>query len=123
MTEPTEPLPSSTNEESPKKQKIVGPMDLVYSGGPIAGVIDWGDLAVGDRATDLAALSYLLPEQHLRQQALVAHGEMSEAILTRAKGWAILFGVILLDSGLVDHVQHATIGQKIPQCIAQASVM
>jgi hypothetical protein len=33
MTEPTERLPSSANEEPPKKQKIVDPMDLVYSGG------------------------------------------------------------------------------------------
>ncbi len=86
----------------------------------IIGVIDWGDLAVGDRATDLAAFWYLFPEQHLRQPAIKAYGEVSEATLARAKGWAILFGVVLLDSGLVDHSQYAVIGQKILQCVDQS---
>ncbi|WP_218081250.1 aminoglycoside phosphotransferase family protein [Anthocerotibacter panamensis] len=96
------------------------PRNILVDKSGVTGVIDWGDLTAGDRATDLAALWYLFPEQHVRQQALDAYGEVSEATLTRAKGWAILFGVILLSSGLVDHAQHATIGQKILQCIAQA---
>lgn len=85
----------------------------------ITGVIDWGDLATGDRATDLAAFWSLFPEQHLRQFAIETYGNVSEATLARAKGWAILFGVVLLDSGLVDQPQHAALGQKILQCVAQ----
>lgn len=96
------------------------PRNILVDQDSITGVIDWGDLAAGDRATDLAALWSLFPEQHLRQQALVAYGEVSEATLARAKGWAILFGVILLDSGLVDHPQQALIGQKILRCVVQA---
>ncbi len=96
------------------------PRNLLVDKGGFTGVIDWGDLAAGDRATDLAALWCLLPEQHLRQQAIDAYGEVSEATVSRAKGWAILFGVVLLDSGLVDHSQHAAIGQKILQYVAQA---
>jgi aminoglycoside phosphotransferase (APT) family kinase protein len=93
------------------------PRNILVNESGITGVIDWGDVAMGDRATDLAALWCLFPEQHLRQQALVAYGEVSEATLTRAKGWAILFGVVLLDSGLVDHAPHAAIGRKILQSI------
>lgn len=96
------------------------PRNILVDKGGITGVIDWGDLAVGDRATDLAAFWYLFPEQHLRQLAIDAYGEVSEATSARAKGWAILFGVVLLDSGLVDYSQHAVIGQKILQCVAQA---
>lgn len=95
------------------------PRNILVDECGITGVIDWGDLAQGDRATDLAALWYLFPQQHLRQQAMDAYGEVSEVTLARAKGWAILFGVVLLDSGLVDHPQHAAIGQKILQCVAQ----
>lgn len=96
------------------------PRNILVDRGGITGVIDWGDLAAGDRATDLAAFWYLFPEQHLRQLAIDAYGEVSEATLARAKGWAILFGVVLLDSGLVDHSPHAAIGQKILQCVAQS---
>jgi aminoglycoside phosphotransferase (APT) family kinase protein len=96
------------------------PRNILVDRGDITGVIDWGDLTAGDRATDLAALWYLFPERYLRQQAIDAYGEVSEATLARTRGWAILFGVILLDSGLVDHSQHAEIGQKILHCIAQA---
>jgi aminoglycoside phosphotransferase (APT) family kinase protein len=83
-------------------------------------VLDWGDLAVGDRATDLAALWSLFPERDLRQRAIATYGQISEATLTRARGWAILFGVVLLDSGLVDCPEHAAIGKKILDCVAQA---
>jgi aminoglycoside phosphotransferase (APT) family kinase protein len=96
------------------------PRNILADKDSITGVIDWGDLTVGDRATDLATLWCLFPNQHLRQQAIDAYGELSEATLSRAKGWAILFGVVLLDSGLVNHSQHAEIGRKILHCVAQA---
>jgi aminoglycoside phosphotransferase (APT) family kinase protein len=96
------------------------PRNILVDKGGLTGVIDWGDLTAGDKATDLAALWCLFPEQHLRQQAIDVYGEVSEATLSRAKGWAILFGVVLLDSGLVDRSHHAGIGQKILHCVAQA---
>jgi aminoglycoside phosphotransferase (APT) family kinase protein len=96
------------------------PRNILVEKGGITGIIDWGDLAAGDRSTDLAALWYLFPEKHLREQVIDAYGEVSQETLARARGWAILFGVVLLDSGLVDHSQHAAIGQKILQCVAQS---
>ncbi|MGB3294637.1 MAG: phosphotransferase [Phormidesmis sp.] len=95
------------------------PRNILVDRRSITGVIDWGDLAVGDCATDLAALWCLFPNQHLRQQAIDAYEEVSAATLTRAKGWAIFFGVGLLDSGLVNHPQHAALGQRILQSVAQ----
>ncbi|MGC1308728.1 MAG: aminoglycoside phosphotransferase family protein [Phormidesmis sp.] len=95
------------------------PRNILIDSHNITGVIDWGDLAAGDCATDLAAFWCLFPNQYLRQQAIDAYGEVSEATLARAKGWAILFGVALLDSGLVDNPQHAAIGQNILRYVAQ----
>jgi aminoglycoside phosphotransferase (APT) family kinase protein len=96
------------------------PRNILVDKDGITGIIDWGDLATGDRATDLAALWCLFPEKHLREQVIDAYGEMSQETLARARGWAIFFGIVLLDSGLVDHPQHAAIGQKILQCVAQS---
>jgi aminoglycoside phosphotransferase (APT) family kinase protein len=96
------------------------PRNILVDKGGITGIIDWGDLAVGDRSTDLAALWCLFPEKRLREQVIDTYGEVSEETLARARGWAILFGVVLLDSGLVDHSQHAAIGQKILKCVAQS---
>ena len=31
----------------------------------------------------------------------------------RAKGWAVFFGVILLDTGLVNSPRHAKVGERI----------
>jgi aminoglycoside phosphotransferase (APT) family kinase protein len=97
------------------------PRNILVDEGGITGVIDWGDLAAGDRATDLAALWCLFPDRQLRQQAIDVYGGVSAATLARAKGWATLFGVVLLDSGLVDRSQHAEIGLKILHCVARSS--
>ena len=93
------------------------PRNILVDSCNVTGIIDWGDLSVGDRATDLAAFWFLFPEPHLRKQAITAYGEISEATLVRAKGWAIFFGVVLLDSGLVNHPQQAVMGQKILQWV------
>lgn len=78
--------------------------------GQLCGVIDWGDITVGDPATDLACLWMLLDEPAARQSALSAYEIEDQALVQRAIGWAILFGVLLLDTGLVDHAEHAAMG-------------
>ncbi|NTW00978.1 MAG: phosphotransferase, partial [Oscillochloris sp.] len=70
-------------------------------------------------ATDLAAIWMLFPEPGDRQDALAAYAPLSEATLRRAKGWAVLFGVMLLDSGLIDSVHHAVIGERILRRVAE----
>lgn len=81
--------------------------------GSITAILDWGDLCVGDRATDLAAIWMLLPTPRSRAEAIDAVTRATGATAhtwRRARGWCVLFGVALLDTGLVDHPRHATMG-------------
>jgi aminoglycoside phosphotransferase (APT) family kinase protein len=87
--------------------------NVLVENGVITGIIDWGDITSGDVATDLAAIWSLFSEPHARQKALSEYADISEATLQRAKGWAILFGVVLLDTGLIDHPRHARMGEQI----------
>ncbi len=95
------------------------PRNILVENGVITGIIDWGDITSGDVATDLAAIWMLFGDPLCRRQALQTYGTVSEATLRRAKGWAVLFGVILLDTGLVDNPQHMAIGQKTLARIAE----
>jgi len=87
--------------------------NALVENGIITGIIDWGDITSGDVATDLAAIWMLFSEQTARQKALSEYADISEATLQRAKGWAALFGVVLLDTGLIDHPRHARMGEQI----------
>ena len=78
----------------------------------LSAVIDWGDLANGDRATDLAAVWMWLPNGESRALAMAAYGG-STATWQRARGWAVLFGVVLLETGLADNPPHAAMGERI----------
>ncbi|WP_419940573.1 aminoglycoside phosphotransferase family protein [Candidatus Palauibacter sp.] len=67
------------------------PSNLIVRGGILTGVIDWGDLAAGDVATDLAAVWMLFEDRHARSACLASYGA-PEALVVRAMGWAIFFG-------------------------------
>ena len=88
------------------------PRNILVEKGVITGIIDWGDMTSGDIATDLASIWMLFSHQHTRQHVLTEYAHVSEATLQRAKGWAILFGVVLLDTGLIDNSRHAAIGER-----------
>jgi len=61
----------------------------------LAAVIDWGDLAAGDPASDLAAVWMLLPDRAERAAAMETYGG-DEALWARARGWAAMMSVLLL---------------------------
>jgi len=82
---------------------------VVAKDGKITGIIDWGDMTSGDRATDLAAVWMLFPDRIARTRALIDYGADTDTVL-RAKGWAVLFALMLLDTGIQDHPRHAAIG-------------
>lgn len=88
------------------------PRNVLMKGGKINAVIDWGDMCAGDPATDLAALWMLLPSPDSRALAINIY-RPSPATLRRAKGWAITWGLLLLDTGRVDNREHAEIGENI----------
>jgi aminoglycoside phosphotransferase (APT) family kinase protein len=86
--------------------------NILVENGAIAGIIDWGDITSGDIATDLASIWMIFSDRNVRQQAIAEYGNVSDATLQRALGWAILFGVVLLDTGLVDNPRHAVMGER-----------
>ena len=84
---------------------------LVYKG-KITAVIDWGDISSGDRATDLASIWMLFPDQLARREVISSLPHLSDATWQRARGWAILFAILLLDTGMVNEPRHADIGRQ-----------
>ncbi|MEQ1785146.1 MAG: aminoglycoside phosphotransferase family protein [Hyphomonadaceae bacterium] len=86
--------------------------------GRLAGVIDWGDICAGDAAVDLCSVWGILPDASARAAALAAYAP-DDALLARARGWAILFGATLYENGLVDDPRHAAIGEATLRRLAE----
>ena len=76
------------------------PRNILCVGGRIEGVIDWGDMAQGDRASDLAAVWMLLPTPEARRRAMTACATADLDTWARARGWAVLYAAIFLDAAL-----------------------
>jgi aminoglycoside phosphotransferase (APT) family kinase protein len=69
---------------------------LVDPEGGLSGVIDWGDVHLGDRAIDLSiAFTFLPPEA--RGTFWAAYGSPAEEIQRRARFRALHYGVVLLE--------------------------
>ena len=96
------------------------PGNVLTAQGRITGIIDWGDLCGGDVATDLAAF-WMLFDARAIQQGLAAYARADAATIARAKGWAVFFGVTLLDAGLSDAPKHAAVGKRTLMRLAAAS--
>ncbi|WP_189823896.1 aminoglycoside phosphotransferase family protein [Streptomyces finlayi] len=81
------------------------PANVVVTDGRLSGVIDFGDLCAGDPAHDLAAAWNLLPSGPPgAQPATVArffagYGEVDEATVRRAKGFALTRALMLVGIG------------------------
>ncbi|MCW3095152.1 MAG: hypothetical protein JWL77_770 [Chthonomonadaceae bacterium] len=93
--------------------------NVLVEKGALSAVIDWGDMTQGDRATDLAAIWTLLPEATSRAAAIEAYGPASQATWQRARGWAVAFGVMLLDSGIVNDARLAAAGEATLRRVAE----
>jgi aminoglycoside phosphotransferase (APT) family kinase protein len=85
---------------------------LVDDNGVITAVIDWGDMARGDRSTDLATLWMNLGDRKARENAMRACHGVSDATWRRAKGWAVFYGVTLGTSGLAGDTRHALMARR-----------
>ena len=88
--------------------------NVLVKKGAFTGVIDWGDVTSGDVATDLASVWMLFDDPAARARCFSSYGA-SEEVLARARGWAINFGSFLLDTGRIDHPQHAAMGETLFQ--------
>jgi aminoglycoside phosphotransferase (APT) family kinase protein len=85
--------------------------NVLVDGGKLSGIIDWGDLCRGDRATDLAAIWMLLGDIAARETAIRLCPDVSEATWNRARGWAIFFGVLLSDMEPAGNERHGAAGK------------
>ena len=83
--------------------------NVLVRNGKFAAFIDWGDICAGDPASDLASIWGLFESADARRAAIDAYG-MSDATLARAHGWAVMYGVLLLETGRRDHPAHAKMG-------------
>jgi aminoglycoside phosphotransferase (APT) family kinase protein len=75
------------------------PGNLLVSGSRLSAVIDFGDLAAGDPATDLSVIWMLLPSPARSSLLASARGELGtldENTLMRARGWALALGLAYL---------------------------
>jgi aminoglycoside phosphotransferase (APT) family kinase protein len=95
------------------------PRNVLVEQGQISGIIDWGDLTAGDCATDLASVWMLFADPAARRAAFAVYGPLTAATFTRAKGWAIFFGAMLLESGRVNSPAHAAMGECVLRRLAE----
>ncbi len=94
--------------------------NILVHEGKLSAFIDWGDMCTGDPATDLASAWALFDDHEARTNVLNAYGA-SQATISRAKGWAIFFGVLLLHTGLNDTPRHAAMGEAVLRRLAQTA--
>jgi aminoglycoside phosphotransferase (APT) family kinase protein len=106
---------------APAKTWIHGDLharNVLTDHGVISGVIDWGDMAAGDPATDLATAWALFADAAARHAVLGAYGA-DETLRRRARGWAVFFGVMLLEAGRVNDARLAEAGAATLARVAQ----
>lgn len=74
------------------------PANVVVTDGTLSGVIDFGDLCAGDPAADLSAAWVLLPAG-TAPRFFDAYGKADDAMIRRARGWAVLRALVLIRIG------------------------
>lgn len=87
------------------------PANLLVDDGILAAVLDFGDLCAGDPATDLAAAWMLLPPSAI-PVFVQAYGGIADELGARTRGWAVLFGLMLVAIGLDDRPTYEPIGRR-----------
>lgn len=95
------------------------PRNVLCRDGRIQGVIDWGDMAQGDRASDLAAIWMLLPNVEARRRAMAACATAVQADWARARGWAALYAAIFLDASLQGNAGMTAIAERTLERLRQ----
>ena len=93
-------------------------LNVLVDDGRLSAVIDWGDMAAGDPATDLASIWMLLPTRALRAEAIDAYGPASAATWSRARGWVVAFATMMLDAGLAGDARFAAMGEQVMRHLA-----
>ena len=85
------------------------PGNIIVNNNKLQAIIDWGDITKGDPATDLASLWMLIENPEQRIEAFNEYGASGKTI-QRSKGWAILYGVTFLNTGME---KYRNLGKRI----------
>ena len=94
------------------------PYNILAKDGEISAILDWGDLTAGDVATDLAC-AWLLFEHISEIEAFFQLYPLpDESTYLRARGWAIHFASIFLDTGITTDPYAAKFGRAALERIA-----
>jgi aminoglycoside phosphotransferase (APT) family kinase protein len=86
------------------------PLNVLVAGGRFAAVIDFGDIAAGDPATDLSCAWIMFPAE-VRAVLRDAAGDIDDDTWTRARGWALALSLAYLANS-ANHRQLADIGTR-----------
>ncbi|GAA4276173.1 aminoglycoside phosphotransferase family protein [Aquimarina mytili] len=97
------------------------PCNVIIDNNKIQAIIDWGDIASGDPATDLSSTWMLFHTSSARNTVIKTYNP-SQALVSRAKGWSIFFGTFFLASGLNGNQKHYKIGGSILKNLNQDEV-
>ena len=76
------------------------PRNIVVDDRRVVGVIDWGDLHGGDPVVDYAAAWMMLPSE--QRERVRRELDVADDVWERARGWALVFGVLLMRIGTQD---------------------
>lgn len=95
------------------------PANLLVREGRISGVLDFGDIASGDPATDLSVAWMLFPVR-VREQFWDDYEATDEPMLARARGWALAFALAFLANS-ADNEAMRTIGESTMRRVLEQS--
>ncbi|MGQ0744097.1 MAG: aminoglycoside phosphotransferase family protein [Acidimicrobiales bacterium] len=87
------------------------PANMLFRLGTLAAVIDFGDMCAGDPATDLASACLLLP-QSVWATFIAAYGGAGGHLEARARGWALLFGLMFTEIGANSRPTYGPVGRR-----------
>ena len=91
--------------------------NIIVDGGRISAVIDWGDVCSGDPACDLA-VAWMLFGADARDVFFGSYGEGAPGLWSRARAWALLFGLVYWRASegdpLMDVMSRTVLGRVLP---------
>lgn len=91
--------------------------NVISDGGALRGVIDWGDVMVGDPAVDYAS-AWALFDVAEHEQIWRAYGGLGEGCWHRARAWASYLAVVLIDAGRTDDPELDALGRMMQRRVA-----
>ena len=92
--------------------------NILVRDGAFVVVLDWGDITGGDVATDLASVWHLFDGVADRARVLERYGATADQV-ARARAWVVRIGLLLVETGRVDHPAHAAMGEAALRRLAQ----